>query len=386
MPQEVRFLGAERFVVCGPVRQLVTLEMAEILGWLREADSQQLEVLWQRADSTRREHVGDAVHLRGLLEISNYCDRACLYCGLRMPNSHVVRYRLTADEIVAGAHEAVARGYGSVVMQAGEDPGLGIERLCRVIRQIKDETPLAITLSLGERSDQELVALRQAGADRYLLRFETSNIELFQQIHPLKVGEVSGQRRAMLERLRDIGFELGSGVMIGLPGQTVADLARDIDCFQQLDLDMIGVGPFIRHPDTPLGTASQPAAAEYAQSDELTTYKMIALARLACPRTNIPSTTALATINPQQGQSLGLQRGANVVMPNLTPLKYRRDYAIYPHKAGSQRTPAESDIVVQEQLTALGRPIASGRGDSPNVVRRREAASVTGTDGKEFSR
>ena len=232
-------------------------------------------------------------------------------------------------------------------------------------------TPLAITLSLGERSDPELLALRQAGADRYLLRFETSNVELFQTIHPPQTGEPAGQRRALLLRLRDIGFEVGSGVMIGLPGQTLADLARDIELFQQLDLDMIGMGPFIPHPDTPLSSASHPTAPQwlpaigsptdqYAQADELTTYKMIALARIACPRTNIPSTTALATINPQQGQFLGLQRGANVIMPNLTPLKYRRDYEIYPNKAGSQRTPDESDVVAQEQLVALGRPIACG--------------------------
>ena len=178
--------------------------------------------------------------------------------------------------------------------------------------------------------------------------------------------------------------------MIGLPGQTLADLARDIELFQQLDLDMIGMGPFIPHPDTPLSGASHPTAPipvvppatgspsdQYAQRNELTTYKMIALARIACPRTNIPSTTALATINPQYGQILGLQRGANVIMPNLTPLKYRRDYEIYPDKAGSQRTPDESDVVAQEQLGALGRPIASGRGDSPNVLMRRETTATT---------
>ncbi len=363
--------------------------MTDAIEWLQEMDSGRLEQLWQRADEVRREHVGEAVHLRGLLEISNYCDRACLYCGLRMPNGRIPRYRMTSAEIMTGAREAVARGYGTLVMQSGEDPALDAEELCRVLRAIKAETPLAITLSLGERSDGELQRFRQAGADRYLLRFETSNEQLLQTIHPLKVGEQKGQRWMLLRRLREMGFEVGSGVMIGLPGQSLHDLARDISLFQQLDLDMIGVGPYIAHPDTPLhGEATRIAAGPYAGgtadrggmtqacADELTTYKMIALARMACPRANIPSTTALATINPRQGQLLGLQRGANVIMPNLTPGKYRRDYQIYPNKAGSEKTPDESESVARQQLLALGRPIASGRGDSPNLSYRRGRMAV----------
>ncbi len=357
--------------------------ITEALHWLQEVDRQRLDQLWQRADTVRRGHVGEAVHLRGLLEISNFCDRSCLYCGLRMPNERIVRYRMTSAEILAAAREAVTRGYGTLVMQAGEDPGLEVEGLCQVIQVIKAETPLAVTLSLGERSDEDLRLLRQAGADRYLLRFETSNEPLLHAIHPLKVGEKRGQRLVLLRRLREMGFELGSGVMIGLPGQRLIDLARDIEWFQQLDLDMIGVGPYIAHPDTPLhGEAASLAAEsdvgggtdtggrEPARADELTTYKMIALARIACPGANIPSTTALATVNPQQGQLLGLQRGANVIMPNLTPWKYRRDYQIYPNKAGSEKTPDESETVARQQLMALGRPIASGRGDSPNMSLR----------------
>ncbi len=364
--------------------------ITDAVGWLRESDSQRLEQLWQRADSVRRQWVGDAVHLRGLLEISNYCDRSCWYCGLRLPNPHIPRYRMTADEILEGARGAVSRGYGTLVMQAGEDPGLDVEQLAQVIRIIKAETPLAVTLSLGERTEDELRLLRRSGADRYLLRFETSNERLLETIHPLKPGEQQEQRRELLGRLREFGFEVGSGVMIGLPGQTLWDLARDIDLFQQLDLDMIGVGPYIPHPDTPLygmtnpgstvpeepKETTDPGAGEPARADELTTYKMIALARLACPRANIPSTTALATINPRRGQLQGLQRGANVIMPNLTPQKYRRDYEIYPNKAGSEKTPDESEEVARQQLATLGRPIACGRGDSPNVVFRRQ---MTGT-------
>ncbi len=317
-----------------------------------------------------------------------------------MPNERVPRYRMAGDELVAAARDAAARGYGTVVMQAGEDPGLDVVPLSQVIRTIKAQTSLAITLSLGERSEDELWMLRQAGADRYLLRFETSNEELFRTIHPLKDGERKGQRMELLGRLREMGYELGSGVMIGLPGQSLWDLASDIELFQRLDLDMIGVGPYIAHPQTPLASASvertssarriaksgepgmgideevHPAALQQALPDELTTYKMIALARLACPRANIPSTTALATINPQHGQSWGLQRGANVIMPNLTPAQYRREYQIYPHKAGAEMTPRDSDAVARDQLRALGRPVARGRGDAPNMQYRRKRHMV----------
>jgi biotin synthase len=356
------------------------LTFADITDWLREPDEGRLEALWARADAVRREHVGDAVHLRGLLEISNFCDRSCLYCGLRLPNANLTRYRMTPEEIVECAREAISRGYGTVVLQAGEDPGMDIDRLCQAVTLIKHETPLAVTLSLGERSDDELTALRRAGADRYLLRFETSNESLFEAIHPLKVGEARGRRRALLSHLREMGYELGSGVMIGLPGQTFDDLAHDLELFRQLDLDMIGVGPFIPHPDTPLGGAGVRAERSeewQACGDELTTCKMIALARIMCPRANIPSTTALATINPLNGQLRGLQRGANVIMPNLTPLKYRRQYQIYPDKAGADRTPWESEAFAREQLRALGRPVARGRGDSPNILARQRLGAAS---------
>ncbi|MHB8864975.1 MAG: [FeFe] hydrogenase H-cluster radical SAM maturase HydE [Pirellulaceae bacterium] len=379
----------------------MALTFDEILGWLKETDSRRLDWLWKSADQVRREHVGDGVHLRGLLEISNFCDRSCLYCGIRQPNAGLPRYRMTWDEIRAGAGEAVRRGYGTVVLQSGEDPALDVARLCEVIREIKSpsghhakistgtnanaktdantETPLAVTLSLGERPEGELQALRDAGADRYLLRFETSNRDLLQAIHPPRAGEAAGHRLSLLSVLRRQGFEVGSGVMVGIPGQSWADLARDVLLFKQLDLDMIGIGPYIPHPDTPLFERARRAGqcgGDQALADEVTTYKMLALARLACPRANIPSTTALATINPSIGQMLGLQRGANVLMPNVTPRKYRSQYAIYPHKSGSQRTPEQSDEVAREQIAALGRYVAIGRGDSPNHLLRRPLAAL----------
>jgi len=301
----------------------------QIIAWLREENPQRLEELWRLADAARRDGVGDEVHLRGLLEISNACVRDCLYCGLRRSNKGLQRYRMTAEEIVAGARQAAAFGYGTVVLQSGEDYGMRAGWLAGVIRRIKCETPLAVTLGLGERPLADLLLWRKAGADRYLLRFETSNRALYDRIHPPLPGRRS-DRLAMLRRLRKLGYEIGGGVMIGIPGQTYDDLAGDIETFRDLDLDMIGVGPYLAHPATPLGSEPRQylaAPGEQVPSTELMTYKVVALARLACPYANIPSTTALATLN-RAARALGLARGANVVMPNLTPPDYRRLYEI----------------------------------------------------------
>ncbi len=348
----------------------------ELLNWLMETDAQRLEELWAMADSVRLRTVGDEVHLRGLIEISNYCARRCGYCGISAQNAQVVRYRMTAAEILDCARQAVTLGYGTVVMQAGEDYGISRNWMADVVRQVKAATPLAVTLSLGERSDEELICWRDAGADRYLLRFETSNRALYDRIHPPLPGRHS-DRLALLRRLRELGYEIGSGVMIGIPGQTYEDLASDLETFTTLDLDMIGMGPFIPHPQTPLGgicEAAAPAAATGAKSQvpntELMTYKMVALARLVCPGANIPSTTALATLNKALGRELGLMRGANIVMPNLTPTKYRALYEIYPAKACIAETSEDCSGCLRRRIASIGRTVGSGRGDSPAKVGR----------------
>lgn len=342
------------------------MDRSTVLSWLREDDDKRLQILWNLADSTRRENVGDAVHLRGLIEFSNHCVRACGYCGLRLPNSRVERYRMSEDEIVACARQALQYGYGTVVLQSGEDPGVKTDWISRVIRRIKEETNLAVTLSLGERGEDELAAWREAGADRYLLRFETSNPVLFERIHPSLPGHKS-DRMALLRRIKSLGYEAGSGVMIGIPGETWDDLASDILAFRDLDLDMIGIGPYIPHPDTPLG--QEPAAtdaSEQVPNNELTTYKAVALARLVCPRSNIPSTTALATLNLAEGRELGLSRGANIVMPNLTPVAYRAMYEIYPAKACIRETADQCHGCMKRRIESIGRTVGAGRGDSPN--------------------
>ncbi|MBN1515900.1 [FeFe] hydrogenase H-cluster radical SAM maturase HydE [Candidatus Sumerlaeota bacterium] len=337
----------------------------EIEQWVRETNEAALEELWRTADEMRRRTVGEAVHLRGLIEISNHCVRQCGYCGLRAANKGLERYRMSEAEILECAHQAVCYGYGTVVMQAGEDYGITRDWLADVVRRIKAETSLAVTLSMGERPREELETWREAGADRYLLRFETSDPELYNLIHPTPSARAYQDRMAILRDLRELGYEVGSGVMVGIPGQSYASLANDIDTFRDWDLDMIGVGPYISHPDTPLGRdecRKVIAPEEQTPNTELMTYKVVALTRLICPEANIPSTTALATLNLKEGRELGLQRGANVVMPNLTPVKYRALYEIYPSKACIFESSDDCSHCLAGRIRAIGREIGTGPG------------------------
>ncbi|AKJ65094.1 [FeFe] hydrogenase H-cluster radical SAM maturase HydE [Kiritimatiella glycovorans] len=331
---------------------------------LRETRADRLADLWQRADETRRREVGDEVHLRGLVEISNHCTRRCRYCGIHADNRTLPRYRMRAEEILEAAQRAAEFKYGTVVLQAGEDPALDRPFIANVIRRLKEDLGLAVTLSLGERNEGDLAAWREAGADRYLLRFETSRRDLFERIHPR--GPHSVDRFEQLAVLRRLGYETGSGVMIGIPGQTFADLARSLARFAELDLDMIGVGPFIAHPDTDLGrgAADCPPAPESDQvpPSERMAYKVLALTRLVRPDANIPSTTAISTLD-EHGRELGLERGANVIMPNLTPMRYRRLYEIYPAKSCLAEDPATFDAELKRRLRAIGRVPGRGRGD-----------------------
>ena len=338
----------------------------DILEWLLETGEARLADLWAEADAVREAHVGMAVHLRGLIEVSNHCVRRCAYCGIAACAPRVERYRMAPAEIVECAMRAREFGFGTVVMQAGEDPGLTLESMAEVIRTIKARTGLAITLSLGERSEDELRAWREAGADRYLLRFETTDPDLYRAIHPALPGTVSDRLQQLL-LMREIGYEIGTGVMVGIPGQTWETLAEDIWTFRDYDMDMIGIGPYLPSPGTPLdgelgARLRTQAGARQVPNDETTTIKALALTRLLCPETNIPSTTALATLDPSAGRANGLTRGANVVMPNLTPPRYRELYQIYPGKAGLHETADITRERIEAQVQALGRCIGRGPG------------------------
>lgn len=363
----------------GPTRE-------EVLAWLKEEEAWKLDFLWQEADRVRREHVGDEVHLRGLIELSNYCRRDCLYCGIR-GSRKIERYRMTEDEVMDCVRTAQRLDYGTVVLQSGEDIGLTGDFIATLVRRIKAETPLAVTLSLGERSREELTQWRAAGADRYLLKHETSDAELFRRIHPEdrdcpapsrgETGTVPASpgllhpRVALLKHARALGYEIGSGVMVGIPGQSYESLADDIMLFRDLDLEMIGCGPFVPHPDTPLGNpqsaicnlkSEMVGSRTQVTATDLMTTKVVALTRLVCSDANIPSTTALATVNKEHGRELGLERGANVWMPNLTPSKYRSLYEIYPGKAAVIDTAEQFHENLLATLERIGRVPGKGPG------------------------
>jgi len=344
---------------------------SEMIAWLRETDPDRLSELFGMADRVRHESVGDEIHLRGLLEISSHCVRRCAYCGISAENRGARRFRMTAGEILAAAREARGFGYGTIVMQGGEDYGIKADWMADIVRAIKNEIGVAVTLSLGERKDEELRLWRQAGADRYLLRFETSDPALYSLIHPALPGGFL-DRISQIRRLQDIGYEAGSGVMVGIPGQSWDSLSNDILTFADLDLDMIGVGPYIPHPDTPMGRFLLCGEGEVrfptltpdlqVPADAATAFKVIALTRITCPDSNIPSTTAIATLSRQAGRRQGLMCGANVVMPNLTPAKYRECYEIYPDKATLVETAGACARDLKASFVEMGREVGTGAG------------------------
>lgn len=311
--------------------------------------------LFQAADRVRSRYVGDEVHLRGLIEFSNICKQNCLYCGLRRDNHKLERYRLEPETIVDFAAKAKSYGYRTVVLQSGEDPYYTVEVLRDIIRQIK-ALDMAITLSIGEKSLEEYKAYREAGADRYLLRIETTDVRLYEKMDP---GMNYDNRVQCLKALKELGFELGSGCLVGLPGQTLESLAEDILFFKAMEADMIGIGPFIPNPDTPL--AEVPAG-----SFELS-QKVMAITRLVLPDINIPATTAMETLHPQ-GRILALQRGANVVMPNITEGDYRRMYALYPGKICINDTPAHCRSCITGKIQGIGRKVSTDYGFRRKII------------------
>ena len=329
-----------------------TLAASE-LATLLKAQGKACELIYTTADGVRAKCVGDTVHLRGIIEFSNICKNNCWYCGIRCDNDNVGRYRMTADEIVETAKNAQLWGCGTVVMQSGEDAFFTADILCDILRRVKTEVGLAVTLSVGVRTREELARFKEAGCDRYLLRFETTSNALFSAIHP---DESFEHRVHCLTDLRELGYQVGSGFMIGLPGSTPEMLAHDLLFATQLRLDMIGCGPFLSHPDTPL--AEKPLL-----DDRSVYYKTIALLRLLNPDAHIPATTAFDALEPE-GRNLVLQRGANVFMPNVTPGKYRRMYQLYPNKPCVDEEGNACALCVRGRLAALGRPAGTGPGHS----------------------
>ena len=329
--------------------QLHELTLPELTALLADADPAAEAALAAAADRVRAAFVGAGVHLRGLIEFSNICRQSCMYCGLRRDNAAVHRYRLTPAEILALAEKARDYGYRTVVLQSGEDAWFTADRLAALLRRIK-ALGLVITLSIGERSREEYQMLRAAGADRFLLRIETTDAQLYARLHP---GMSFAHRLQCLQELRSLGYEVGTGCLVGLPGQSIESIARDILFFQELDADMVGIGPLIPNGDTPLADA--------APGDFHLTRRVVALLRLLLPEANIPATTAMETLQPDARRII-LQSGANVVMPNVTEGDYRRWYALYPGKICVKDTPEDCRSCLEAKIQSIGRSIAQDAG------------------------
>lgn len=323
-----------------------TLDRSSIIELLTVTPADEL---YRRADEVRREAVGDDVHLRGLIEFSNICRNDCLYCGIRRGNRQVQRYRMTEEELVETAKRAADLGFQTIVLQSGEDLYFDQARMCRIIEQIK-RLDVALTLSVGERDYEDYKAFRDAGADRYLIRIETTDRDLYHRLNP---GMSWEHRHECLLMIRELGYELGSGIMVGLPGQTVESIADDLLYLKDICIDMAGIGPFIPHPETPL-------ANESGGTLELA-LRTMAVMRLLMPDINIPATTAMESLHPQ-GRIMALQAGANVVMPNVTEGEYRRLYELYPGKICVNDTPAHCRSCIGLKIRSIGRTIGQGRG------------------------
>lgn len=298
-----------------------------------QAASWPAEMLYSRANAARGQAKGPGVRLRAIIEFSNHCARNCRYCGLRRANAGIERYRMAPERILDVALQAAAHGIGTVVLQSGDDLDYPAGDIADLVREIKNRSTIRVTLSLGERTPDEFALWRQAGADRYLMKHETADPALYDELHP---GKTLDERLRALRLLKALGYELGSGFIVGLPGQTLETLAADVALAQELGVDMCGVGPFVPQAETPL--------AHHGHGDVDTTLRMIALLRLACPEANLPATTALASLDPEHGQRRALQAGANVIMPNYTPDVFRENYRIYDHKAAVNLDAAKAAI------------------------------------------
>lgn len=316
--------------------------------------------LFTVADRVRQKYVGNEVHLRGLIEFSNYCKQNCLYCGLRRDNKNLERYRLTEEQIIEFAKNASELGYKTVVLQSGEDPYYTVDKMKYIISEIK-KFDLAITLSIGEKTFEEYKAYKEAGADRYLIRIETTDKNLYKKLDP---GMDWQNRLECLKSLRKLGYEVGTGCLVGLPGQTLESLADDILFFKEINVDMAGIGPFIPNENTPLKDA-QGGTFELA-------LKVMAITRLLLPDINIPATTAMETLNPN-GRLIALQSGANVVMPNVTQGDYRKFYEIYPGKICVNDTPDKCRDCISSKISSIGRSVSKGYGFRKNLNKDRNS-------------
>lgn len=333
-------------------QKLTKEEFAELIKCADDAETR--EVLRDRAVRLRKQYYGESVYTRGLIEFTNYCKNDCYYCGIRHGNAHACRYRLTKEEILECCEQGRKLGFRTFVLQGGEDPWYTDERMEEIIRAIRTDYPdCAITLSVGEKSKESFRRFREAGADRYLLRHETAHEEHYRKLHPSSMS--LKERKQCLYDLKELGYQVGAGFMVGSPGQTTECLAEDMIFLRELNPQMVGIGPFIPHHDTIF-------AGEPAGSVELTLF-LLSIIRILLPRVLLPATTALGTVDPM-GREKGLAAGANVVMPNLSPVKNRKLYELYDNKICTGEEAAECQTCLARRVERAGYHLVSERGDA----------------------
>jgi biotin synthase len=326
----------------------------EGLTYLISIDSRkEFKPVFEESARICKRHFGNRVFIRGIIEFSNYCRKGCFYCGINKANKNVGRYRLTLEEILAAAAYMKRQGALTVVLQSGEDQG-NDGLVIDAVKRIKNDLNMAITLSIGERDSKAYRKFLNAGADRYLLRIETTDPDLFKKLHP---DDNLAYRTQCLYDLKKLGYEVGTGIMVGLPGQSLASLAGDLLFFKQLNPAMVGIGPFLPHQDTPLRG--------HKNTDIFLTLKTLALIRLVLPKSNLPATTAMGTIDPT-GRQQALKIGANVIMPNFTPSKYRENYKLYDNKICVSEEYGKCAACTAGIAMAAGKKIVRSKGYSKN--------------------
>jgi biotin synthase len=324
----------------------------DITYLLSLAEPEEIQLLLNKADQVRQLYCGDEVQLRGIIEISNFCSENCLYCGLRKGNKLLPRYRMSVEEVLITATQIINSGIRTIVLQSGEDDQITRDQISYIIEEIKKLGDTAVTLSLGERNFDDYQAWREAGADRYLLKHETANPVLYSVYH---TKEKLQERISHLKFLKQIGYQTGSGNIVGLPGQTYSDIADDIFLCKELEVDMASFSPYVSSPDTPYRNIKT-CSTEYI-------LKVIAAARIVLKDVHMPATTALGTIDTE-GREKGLRAGANVIMPNFTPNPHRQKYLIYPDKKCLIDDPSFCVSCLQIMFASVGRKASFGRGDS----------------------
>lgn len=348
---------------------MINLDRSALISYLEDNSPEVAAALYSEAYRVKKETVGENVYLRGLVEISNICRKNCLYCGIRRDNLNTGRYELTSEEVLEAAAFAAAQGYGSMVIQGGERTDRKfIGKITSLLVEIKRRWPLGITLSLGEQTEDVYREWFEAGAHRYLLRIESSTKELYEKIHPVDAVHNYETRVQALRDLHKCGYQVGTGVMIGLPFQTAANLADDLLFFKELDIDMCGMGPYLEHSETPLYAYRHLIPDQMRRLD--LSLRMVALLRLLMPDINIAATTAMQAIVPD-GRERAIMAGANVLMPNLTLSEVREEYQIYQNKPGVGEDAAISSSRTEQRLREMKIPIGYGQwGDSIHYSKR----------------